>query len=119
MIYLASPYSHSDPAVVQARVEAAGTCTVNLMVQGYIIFSPIIHCHDIATRLSLPTDHEFWRRYDISMLRLADAMFILDIDGWQESKGLKEEIVFANSAHIPVSFVNQEGLFTQHLGDGT
>lgn len=106
MIYLASPYSHPDPAVVKTRVECAEICTVNLLRQGYIVFSPIVHCHGIATAYELPTDHAFWMRYDYSMLRIAEAMFILMIDGWIESKGIEAEIAFARTAHIPVSLVD-------------
>ena len=117
MIYLASPYSHPDPAVVQTRFRAAEVCTVSLMRQGVIVFSPIVNCHGIALKYGLPTDHEFWLRYDFGMLRLAEAMFILMIDGWKESRGVKEEIGFARSAHIPISLVTREGLFLGHLDD--
>lgn len=111
MIYLASPYSHPDPAVVQDRVEAAEACTVSLMRRGFIVFSPIINCHGIAIKYGLPTDHEFWLRYDFSMLRLAEEMYILAIDGWRESRGVKEEIAFAKSAHIQISLFTRAGLY--------
>lgn len=50
MIYLASPYSHPDPAVEELRFEAACEAACKLMQQGHHVFSPIAHTHPVGRR---------------------------------------------------------------------
>jgi hypothetical protein len=59
MIYLCSPYTHPDPAVREARYEAACRTAAHLMRSGKIVFSPIAHSHGIA-QYGLPKDWSFW-----------------------------------------------------------
>jgi hypothetical protein len=42
MIYLASPFTHDDPAVRQQRFEAACRAAAILISQGKTVFSPIM-----------------------------------------------------------------------------
>lgn len=109
MIYLASPYSHHDPLVIRTRFLLAEQCTVRLMQQGEVVFSPIVHCHELAHKYDLPKDAKFWEKYDHSMLRLASALYILQIPGWEQSRGVTMERELAERAYIPVAFVNEEG----------
>lgn len=54
MIYLASPYSHADPAVQRHRYKEAQRATAEMMIEGRVVFSPIAHSHPIAERFDLP-----------------------------------------------------------------
>ena len=92
MIYLASPYSHPDPAVMQRRFEDVRAVTAALLRRGEIVYSPIVHGHAIATAHELPTDHDFWLRHCFAMLERADNLHVLMLDGWKESKGVQAEI---------------------------
>lgn len=109
MIYLGSPYSHPDPLIMKTRFMLAEQCTAELLQQGLVVFSPIVHCHELAHKYNLPTDFAFWQMYCLGMLRLAAQMYILQIPGVHESKGLQAEIKFARHAGIPICFVNEEG----------
>lgn len=108
IIYLASPYSHSDPAVRQARYEKACQIVAFLIQKGYLVFSPIVHSHP-CTHYGLPTDHTFWDRYDRAFLERCDELWILAIDGWQISKGIHAEIQMAKEFSKPIAFLNIEG----------
>ena len=59
MIYLASPYSHPDATVREARFQAACRATASLIRAGHEVFSPIAHSHPLAA-FGLPTDWSFW-----------------------------------------------------------
>lgn len=72
-------------------------------------YSPIVHCHEMAQRYALPTAFEFWKRYNMDMLRRADQFFILDILGWKESIGVTAEHDFARRAGIPCFMCDTEG----------
>lgn len=114
MIYLASPYSHKDPAVVKARFLAVEKVSALLMLRDYAIFSPIMHCHVMATKYEMPTDAKYWQNYNTAFIRKADAMFVLTIDGWEESLGVTQEIGLAEELNLPVQYFTEMGL--EHLG---
>lgn len=94
-IYLASPYSHPDENVRHERYIAARNATATMLRQELFVYSPIVHCHDLVKSEAMPTDFPFWRDYNFAMLRPADALWVLCIPGWQESKGVMWERVFA------------------------
>lgn len=92
MIYLASPYSHHNPARRRMRFEAVRAAAAQLMLRGLVIYSPIVHGHAIAEAHELPTDFEFWRRHCLDMLSLAGDLYVLKLNGWDQSIGVRGEI---------------------------
>ena len=105
MIYLASPYSHDDPAVRLERFEAVCRFAAGLMRSGLVVFSPIAHTHPIAiSEDGLPKGWEFWERFDREFLEAADSMVVLMLDGWEESVGVQAEILIAEELELPVEF---------------
>ncbi|WP_341232391.1 DUF1937 family protein [uncultured Methylophaga sp.] len=110
MIYIASPYSHKDPAVMQHRYEKVKEYTAYLMRIGAAAYSPIVHGHDIARSHELPTDWEFWKAHCLAMLRKADQMQVLKLPGWQESKGVQAEIEFCRLCGINIYYREMPGV---------
>lgn len=92
LIYLACPYSHPNPAVVQARYHYVNKVAGVLMGRGQVVFSPITHSHVIAEEWALPRSWEFWREQDIEILKRCDLLVVLKIPGWEQSVGVTEEI---------------------------
>lgn len=104
-IYLASPYSDPDPSVRDSRVLAADMAAASLMEQGHIVFSPLSHSHPISRFCKVdPTDHDFWLRQDLAWLRHCDELWVLTLDGWKGSKGIKTEIEEAIRMGIPARY---------------
>lgn len=89
-IYMASPYS-GTPEQQQERYEKARWAAAELIKQGSVIFSPIVHCHEILFNHDLPGDIDFWHWYDRAMIEAAHTFAILKLPGWDESKGIKWE----------------------------
>jgi hypothetical protein len=104
MIYLASPYSHPDPPIREARFNAACRATAELVLAGRAVFSPIVHGHPLV-RFGLPTDWSFWQRFDEEHLRLCDEVLVLQIDGWRESVGVRAEVEFAAALGNRVAYL--------------
>lgn len=102
MIYLASPYSHHDPEIVQQRFDLVTQYTAKCLKAGYIIYSPIVHCHHLAQVTNLPTSFEFWSRYNLGVLSQCRALWILELEGWQISIGVSVERKFAEQSGIPI-----------------
>lgn len=112
MIYLASPYSHPDELQQRTRFMLAEQATAKMLSDGRIVFSPIVHCHAIAVKYTLPTDFTFWQRYCIGMLTKASEFAILDIPGWRESKGVIHELSVARAMQLPVYMISATGVET-------
>lgn len=112
MIYLASPYTHEDRAIMQRRFEQVEYTTAQLIIKGIFVYSPIVHCHQLAHKFNLPKNFDFWKAYNLSFLRRADRFYILPLRGWELSKGLTYEYELAKFAHIFINFVDIEGSIT-------
>lgn len=111
MIYLASPYTNPDPLVRKTRFLLAEQATARLLRDGHVVFSPIVHTHELATKYELPTDFDFWQRYCVTMLTKASIFGILDIPGWTESKGVQAELAVAKQMFLPVIKISADGVF--------
>ena len=108
MIYLACPYSHPDEKIREQRFKKVTQVAAKLIDGGYIIFSPITHSHPIASLHALPMGYEYWKRFDETMIHASGAVWVLKLEGWQESAGIKAEIELALKLHKPVVFINPE-----------
>jgi hypothetical protein len=105
-IYFASPYSHSDKSVRLDRYHKALTVTASYLKAGKVIYSPIVHCHELALIKNMPTDAAFWWRYNRAMLSQAGELWLLTLDGWQQSKGMRKESLYAIQHEIPISYIS-------------
>ncbi len=103
MIYVCSPYSDPNLEVRQARYEAACRATVELLREGKVVFSPIVHSHPLTDH-GLPGDWQFWQKVDSHMLRKADRVLVLMMPGWKESVGIQAEIALAERLGIGVEY---------------
>jgi hypothetical protein len=104
-IYLASPYSHPDPAVRQTRFESACRAAAALIQQGLMTFSPIAHSHAIC-QYGVPLDWQFWQQHDLAFLAMCDELVVLKLEGWDRSVGAQAEIAAAKALGKPVSFLD-------------
>jgi len=106
MIYLASPYSHPSAEVVFDRLAKTEQALGALLLNREHVYSPIIHFHNVATNYQLPTDAEYWRELNESMIRRMNSVYVLQIEGWIESRGVTMEIEFANSIDLPLFYIH-------------
>jgi len=111
LIYLASPYTHEDAAVMRSRFETVCERAAYLMRRGLHIYSPIAHSHPIA-QYGLPKDWKFWEEYDRKILAVCGELYVLTIDGWFQSKGVSAEINIALELLLPVKYVSLGGEIT-------
>jgi hypothetical protein len=114
VIYLASPYSDPDPTVRHQRFYEACQATAALISAGHVVYSPIVNSHQL-TRHGLPTDWDSWQRFDRHIIARCNALWVLTLPGWQESRGVTAEIAIAEELRLPISYVDQLG-FTRVAG---
>jgi hypothetical protein len=102
--YLASPYSHPDPAVRERRYRAACRATAEMLRAGEVVFSPVVHSHPLVP-YGLPTGWEYWERFDRAVLTRCDAVTVLTLDGWEDSAGVQAEVAIAGELGLPIQYV--------------
>lgn len=104
-VYLASPYSHSDPQVKVDRYKKVCKKASELMHTGEAIFSPIAHSHAIEMEDGKVESGAYWMKQDLPILRYAKKLMVYCLPGWLESQGVALEINFAKSLDIPIEYI--------------
>ncbi len=104
MIYLASPYSHPDAAVRERRYHEACRATVELVLAGHTVFSPIAYSHPLTLH-GLRGDWPFWERFDRAFIERCDSLVVLQLDGWDVSVGVRAEVDIAWELGLPVTYM--------------
>ena len=94
LCYLATVYSKHEHGIHVAFVDAS-RAAARLLEAGVKVYSPIAHTHPIAIYGNIdPLNHDIWMPFDEAMMEAADALIVLEMNGWKESKGIKHEIDF-------------------------
>ena len=102
LIYLASPYSHKNEAVRRARYLAARHVTIEMLRDGLAVFSPIVYGMDMEKQIG--TAFEPWTKLNDSVITVCAQVWVLTLDGWEDSRGIKHELALANSLKKPVYY---------------
>ena len=100
MIYLASPYASDSAAVRDARLEAVRHVCGKLVDGGQIVLSPMVYTGELAQRGHHPP--QGWYAFDLQFLARADELLVLQLPGWEQSKGVMVEIAAAQARNLPI-----------------
>ena len=101
VIYVASPYWHQNPSVRRARADAAQAVTSGMILRGEPVFSPIVYSASIQERGGV-RPAQGWYEFDLNFLAVARSMTVLEIPGWEQSRGILIELGFARARGIPL-----------------
>ena len=118
-VYLASPYTHHDLRIVEERAEAVADAVAGFLRKGKFVYSPIVHCHEIAKKYDMPKDFGFWKAYNFAMLSKASSLWVMRLPGWEASVGVCSEIEFAKSFGLPIYFVPAESISSSYEACGS
>lgn len=96
-IYIASPYTHEDAEVMKRRGEIAnnflGLCMRAFKPEEAVFFSPIAHTRHLG--LDDPKYADMWEALERQIVPGYDQLWVLQMDGWKESRGVQHEIQIA------------------------
>lgn len=108
LIYLASPYSHPDKSIRKERYEQVTKVGARLIMEGYHIFGPITESHNYQ-RVNSSVGHkwDFWKEHDELMMERCDEMWVLCLEGWEQSLGVQAEIKYAKYIGMHINYINQ------------
>lgn len=107
IIYLATPYSDPDPRVIWERYRAACKYSAYALMNGELIYSPIVYCHQLAVQYGLNGDWAMWKTFDEAFIAKCSELRVLKLEGWVDSIGVNAEIDIANRLNIPVTYVEE------------
>ena len=117
MYYLASPYWHPKPTVRSWRHKSVTQVAAYLIYKRKVcIYSPLTHNvplaeliedrYNIKSGMGEELGHEFWVHVmDLPILRKCDRLIVLQLPGWEESRGVSEEILAAKTIKIPIEYL--------------
>lgn len=89
-IYLASPYTHPNSAVMVQRYTLTLGLTTRLLHDGLPVFSPIVYGHQMAHVLG--HTFEAWQPINDAMIHAASDFAIFRLPGWEQSRGIAHEV---------------------------
>jgi hypothetical protein len=116
--YLAGPYTHPEEKVRRKRAYDLSKAAFNLIMAGYCIYSPISETVSIADSSGhTDTGWGFWREQDLPKLELCSELWILTLDGWKASKGVRGEIKYSLLQGKPIALVNPDTLKLTYVSD--
>lgn len=119
MAYLAIPYTGKyGKDCPRHRKELsfmlANSFAGRLMSMGELIFSPISHSHPIHDFMEVNRahSHDYWMANADRMIRHCDRMYIVPVEGWKESAGVKHEVAEARRVKMPIFFIYEAPNFS-------
>lgn len=103
LIYLASPYSKGDR---DSNFKIVTEKASELVALGYTVISPITYGHTLLEFKDMPIDWKFWMKFCSQLLYKCDRLVVYMMPGWENSKGVLEEISIAIDHDIPVEYLD-------------
>ena len=111
IIYLACQYAHPDLSVRNERFRLATNTAAKIISQGYIVYSPITMTHPLDVVLAghhNTLGSDYWVNFDEAFMDACSEMIVLQIEGWDESLGIKREIEYFKAQGKPIYYLPKE-----------
>ena len=113
MVLITGPYSSPDAEVKALRVKTIALACANLIGQTNQV-AKSTHLSGLGiiekSGKKLPDNTEFWLEFCRVFVRAAEEVYVLDMDGWDKSGGVADEIHEAKELNIPVYLVHHQTL---------
>jgi hypothetical protein len=110
---ISAPYSASDPSYKAERVRRVAIVVNRLMKEHQInSFSPTLYGLAIIEKSNenLPDTYDFWKTFCVDCVSSVSQVYVLNMEGWKNSGGVKDEIEVAKSLGIPVFLIDEISL---------
>lgn len=105
MIYLASPYTGTEIQESNRALDAH-RFTLTCLREGIALFSPIVYTANFD---GLPGHFEAWQFMNDNAIKAAEAVWVLCLPGWENSRGVSHELDLARSLGKSIRFFSPEG----------
>lgn len=102
LAYLTSPFNNYHTGSEQAHIDI---CIIagHLIEAGVMLYCPIAHSYPISIHTGIELhNYELWMPLDKMMLDRCDTLIVAHMLGWQNSRGIKEEIDYFIESKKPI-----------------
>ncbi len=108
LIYIAGKYTAPSRCAIQANIQAAREAADAVARMGAFPVTP----HLLGQGLEDAGDEQFWYDGTLELMLRCDAIFL--VEGWDQSKGAREELTRAKEKGLP--FFHSEAALSTWLG---
>ena len=105
-VFVISPYTDDDQNVVCDRVAAAERYLASLTMEDVVAYSTIAAMHHLTVKFSLPNDYEYWKDHCHKMISSAKEVYVLCLDGWENSVGVQDELSIARELNKKITYIH-------------
>ena len=113
MIYLAVPHTHDCSYVMAARRHLVDSAALYFIREGKCVFSPISMSHALTDyNVGKGITHEQWLKQDAPFLETAGHLYILTLEGWEQSLGVEHERRVAKAREIPIKLLDPAAILS-------
>jgi len=103
--YISTPYTKYHAGIETAYIEACKV-TAWLVRRNVNVYSPISHSHGPAIHGDIDAlSHAIWMPQQQPMMEAAHGLIVVKMLGWDESRGVAEEIAYFSRAGKPCHFM--------------
>lgn len=106
IIYLACPYTHKEKSIRSARSTVATIISACLIKNKIYNISPLTLQIPLEDNFNFPHTWDYWKRFDELLISRSDEVWVITIEGWEESVGVQEEIEMAKEFSKKIVYVN-------------
>ena len=110
MLYLATPYAHNDPAVMEKRYHASCRAAAKLLKSGIVVINPLANTIPTIEFGGLELEHDEFLKIDLQILRRCDEVLILGLDQWEKSDGVRLEMFEAMALRKPITLIEESDI---------
>jgi len=108
IVFISSPYSHPDDEIRESNFKIVSKLAADLNSQGTVAVSPITYGHTLLQFKEMPSNWEFWKEFCLTFLEKSHELIVYKMPGWENSRGMKEEIEFAKKLNIPITYMEYQ-----------
>ena len=105
-IFLACPYGHDNPEVVEERFNSCNEVAAAIAKAGHMVFSQVSMSHPINLTLKgydRAAIGKLWAPIDAQFMEVMEELIIHDMPGWDQSAGIRREAEFFKARGQKVS----------------
>ena len=105
-IFISMPYTHPDEEIMRERANIARKYSADIVDKmGLSLVCPVLIGIDyISSGVDIQMTHQEWLDFSLLYMKGCDEVWILCIEGYDLSNGVKAEIQYADELEIPVIF---------------
>lgn len=115
LTYLACPYTDPNPKIMQLRYAVNAQVAADLFKEGIMVFAASMHNAFIEEIANLKDRFSTWQAFNHLMIERSDRVLVVTLDGWEQSKGVQDQIQYAKKLNKNVELIEPSKKMVQAI----